>query len=222
MTDLHWSTKEFEWVAQVRQVLLDLARACLGDSPVVPMGLAQQAMPTAEQARQILETARNRGLTEATWAQYPPLQWTESARLLFIEIAELYLSDRPALPENLSERALILASTAQDLLEDAHPLKMDEVDEDNVIPSTATTTNDSPSNPEAASDSSRDSSRDLNRDLSRDLSLDMTSEAEPRVLMSHLHRSLKREWAESSRGNVPEWQQLLTLLEVMQGLYDRI
>ncbi|NJN61285.1 MAG: hypothetical protein HC795_06940 [Coleofasciculaceae cyanobacterium RL_1_1] len=210
MTDLHWSTKEFEWVAQVRQVLLDLARACLGDSPVVPMGLAQKAMPTAEQARQILETARNRGLTEATWAQYPPLQWTESARLLFIEIAELYLSDRPALPENLSERALILASTAQDLLEDAHPLKMDEVDEDNVIPSTATTTNDSPSN--SIADPGATSSTTSST----------ITETEPRVLMSHLHRSLKHEWADSPRGNVPEWQQLLTLLEVMQGLYDRI
>ncbi len=208
MTDLHWSTKEFEWVAQVRQVLLDLARACLGDSPVVPMGLAQKAMPTAEQARQLLEAARNRGLTEATWAQYPPLQWTENARLLFIEIAELYLSDRPAFPENLSERALELASTAQGLLEDAHPVKMDEVGEENTAPSTTTTTTTTITTNLSSSTPAADPSA--------------TSESEPRVLMGRLHRSLKREWADSPRDNVPEWRQLLTLLEVMKGLYDRI
>ncbi len=211
MTDLHWSTEEFEWVAQVRQVLLDLARACLGDSPVVPMKLAQKAMPTAERARQLLEAARNRGLTEAAWVQYPPLEWTENARLLFIEIAELYLSDRPAVPENLSERALELASTAQDLIDDAHPVKMDEVDEENIAPSTTTTTTTTVTtnlSSTPAVDSGATSSA--------------TSEKEPRVLMDRLHRSLKREWADSPRDNVPEWQQLLTLLEVMQGLYDRI
>ncbi|TAF54436.1 MAG: hypothetical protein EAZ61_05800 [Oscillatoriales cyanobacterium] len=203
MTDLHWSPKEFEWVAQVRQVLLDLARACLGDSPVVPMHLAQQATPTAERARQLLEAARNRGLSEATWAQYPPLQWTEAVRLLFIEIAELYLSDRPTVPDNLSERALELASTAQDLIQTAQPVKTEEADDAIEISSASTTTDSGAMNPAVLNEAAN-------------------HETDPRVLMGRLHRSLKREWADSPRDNVPEWQQLLTLLEVMQGLYDRI
>lgn len=216
MTDLHWSPKEFEWVAQVRQVLLDLARACLGDSPVVPMQLAQQATPTAERARQLLETARNRGLTEATWAQYPPLQWTEEARSLFIEIAELYLSDRPTVPDNLSERALELASTAQDLIQAAQSVKTEEVDEAIETSSTSVTTTDELGSTSEATVST------ANVTGASALSDAASGETDPRVLMGRLHRSLKREWADSPRDNVPEWQQLLTLLEVMQGLYDRI
>lgn len=216
MTDLHWSTKEFEWVAQVRQVLLDLARACLGDSPVVPMQLAQQATPTAERARQLLETARNRGLTEATWSQYPPLQWTEEARSLFIEIAELYLSDRPTVPDNLSERALELASTAQDLIQAAQFVKTEEVDDAIEASSTSVTTAEGlGSAPEIMASPADAVSANALSDAA-------SSGTDPRVLMARLHRSLKREWADSPRDNVPEWQQLLTLLEVMQGLYDRI
>lgn len=211
MTDLHWSTEEFEWVAQVRQVLLDLARACLGDLPVVPITLAQQAMPIAERARQLLEAARERGMDDPSSGQYPLLQWTESARSLFIEIAELYLSDRPTVPENLSERALDLASAAQDLLDHVQPVKIEEVDD--AMSSTALPNTNV---------SSTISSTGSEPTPSEDLALNPNTTTDPRVLMNLLHRSLKREWAESPRDNVPEWQQLLTLLEVMQGLYDRL
>lgn len=211
MTDQHWSTEEFEWVAQVRQVLLDLARACLGDSPVVPMNLAQKAMPTAERARQLLEAARGHGLNEASWEQYPVLQWTENTRSLFIEIAELYLSDRPTVPDNLSERALELASVAQDLLDNAQPVKIDEVD---VTPSLSTS---------STSIESTTASTSVPAANSTEISaLNAGNASDPRAQMNLLYRSLKREWADSSRDNAPEWQQLLTLLDVMQGLYDRI
>jgi len=211
MTDQHWSTEEFEWVAQVRQVLLDLARACLGDSPVVPMNLAQKAMPTAERARQLLEAARGHGLNEASWEQYPVLQWTENTRSLFIEIAELYLSDRPTVPDNLSERALELASVAQDLLDNAQPVKIDEVD---VTPSLSTS---------STSIESTTASTSVPAANSTEISaLNAGNASDPRAQMNLLYRSLKREWADSSHDNAPEWQQLLTLLDVMQGLYDRI
>jgi hypothetical protein len=211
MTDQHWSTEEFEWVAQVRQVLLDLARACLGDSPVVPMNLAQKAMPTAERARQLLEAARGHGLNEASWEQYPVLQWTENTRSLFIEIAELYLSDRPTVPDNLSERALELASVAQDLLDNAQPVKIDEVD---VTPSLSTSS--------TSIESTTSSSSVPAANFTEISALNAGNASDPRAQMNLLYRSLKREWADSSRDNAPEWQQLLTLLDVMQGLYDRI
>lgn len=126
MTNLNWQPSEYEWVEQVRQLLLDLARSCLGDVPKLPMHLAQKARPTAEQATRLLESARDRGLAEPQWQQIQELAWVADVRKLFLELAQVYLSDLPRLPDNLSARSLSLSERAQRLLdhptaEDFHP-----------------------------------------------------------------------------------------------------
>ncbi|WP_017663509.1 hypothetical protein [Baaleninema simplex] len=115
--DLNWQSSEYEWIELVRQLLLELARACLGDLPKLPMHVAQQARPMAETAGRLLDEARSRGIVEAQWQHYPELAWTHDARKLFLELAQVYLSDLPKLPENASIRALDLAERAQTLLE---------------------------------------------------------------------------------------------------------
>ncbi|MGD1901816.1 MAG: hypothetical protein ACFB9N_06205 [Geitlerinemataceae cyanobacterium] len=202
MTDLHWSAEEFEWVAQVRQVLLDLARACLGDSPIVPMPLAQKAVPIANHARGLLDRARQNGIVEASWPDYPALQWTEQVRALFLEVAELYLSDRPTVPENLSERTLGLSEVAQEILDSPEPSPVERA------------ANSEPDSP--ASDAARETSGTKE---ATDAPADSTSID---VQMNELHRSLKQAWSDRPEADVREWQQLLTLLEVMQDIHARI
>lgn len=117
MTKLNWHSSEYEWVEKVRQLLLELARACLGDIPTLPMHVAQQARPTASAAAKLLDEARDRGLSESDRSHIPELRWTEDTRKFFFELAQTYLSDRPKLPENTSSRALELSERAQSLLE---------------------------------------------------------------------------------------------------------
>jgi len=205
MTDLHWSTEEFEWVAQVRQVLLDLARACLGDNPVVPMPLAQKAIPLANQARELLDRARDCGIPEANWTRYPSLNWTERSRSLFLEIAELYLSDSPSIPDNLSERTLELSQQAQEILDNPNRACTSDVAEVEVSTVVA---GDAAGDGELAGAATGQTSGDRAHDIDAQLVA--------------LHRSIKQAWGANPDANVREWQQLLALTEVMQDIHARL
>lgn len=194
MTNLNWNAAEYEWVERVRQLLLELARACLGDIPKLPMHVAQQARPTAERAAHLLEEARDRGLAESDWQRVPELRWTDDARKLFFELAQMYLSDRPKLPENTSSRALELSERAQHLLE--RPTQDELTDEPSSAPTTAATTETS--SPPAS------------------------ETPHPGILLDRLKDALHEQRARSRNTNAPEWQQLFSLIDLAQGLYQRL
>ncbi len=183
MIDLHWHSSEYEWVERVHQLLLDLARACLGDIPKLPMHVAQQARPMAEMATRLLDEARHRGIEKTQWYHYPELVWTDETRMLFLELAQVYLSDSPKLPEDTSGRALQLAERAQSLIENA-PSEMPETPPD--------------------------------------LEGDEAEDPSPSVLLSILKDRLQQQQVGSPNADAPEWQQLFNLLDVAQGLYQRL
>ncbi|KPQ36005.1 MAG: hypothetical protein ACLFM4_02675 [Phormidium sp.] len=193
MTNLNWQPSEYEWVEQVRQLLLDLARSCLGDVPKLPMHLAQKARPTAEQATRLLESARDRGLGEPQWQQIQELAWVADVRQLFLELAQVYLSDLPRLPENLSARSLSLSERAQRLLdhptaEDFHPQATPPGPDKTGTGAAATT-------------------------------VEMEN---PGELLRHLKQSLRQQRNTSSKADAAEWQQLLNLLDLAESLYHRL
>ncbi|MDC0832171.1 hypothetical protein POG22_03985 [Geitlerinema sp. CS-897] len=193
--DLNWQSSEYEWIELVRQLLLELARACLGDLPKLPMHVAQQARPMAETAGRLLDEARSRGIVEAQWQHYPELAWTHDARKLFLELAQVYLSDLPKLPENASIRALDLAERAQTLLEQP----MDS----------ASDSSSSQPHPSPPSEATPPPTEKLDR-------------ATPSTLLNLLKSRLEQQRVHSRNPDAPEWQQLLNLLDVARGLYHNL
>lgn len=193
MTNLNWQPSEYEWVEQVRQLLLELARSCLGDTPKLPMHLAQKVRPTAEKATQLLNSARDRGLAESQWSQVQELAWTADVRTLFLELAQVYLSDSPQLPDNLSAHSLSLSGRAQQLLE--HPTAKDF-------------------HPQAAPPGSKKFPKEPSP-VEADL-------PNPGQLLSQLKQSLRQHRSRSSKGDAAEWQQLLNILDLAESLYQRL
>jgi hypothetical protein len=197
MTNLNWQPSEYEWVEQVRQLLLDLARSCLGDVPKLPMHLAQKARPTAEQATRLLESARDRGLGEPQWQQMQELAWVADVRQLFLELAQVYLSDLPRLPENLSARSLSLSERAQRLLD--HPTAEDF-------------------HPQATPPDLGQAERPTETRASES----MTETETPGALLRRLKQSLRHQRKTSSKADSAEWQQLFNLLDLAESLYQRL
>jgi len=211
MAELNWGASEFDWVGQIRQFLLDLARSCLGDTPNIPLSLAQQAVPTADRARTLLEEARGQGLNtdfeaQASVTPILPLLWTERLRKLCLELAEMYLSDQPTLPENISARALELAGIAQEIL-DRRDQGFSEGTEAIANPAI---------DPSASAPSHSASGSSPSTAPSHSQELTVTQQ------IDGLRSALKSEWDRSPKAEAVEWQQMLVLLEVMKGLYDRL
>lgn len=197
MTNLNWQPSEYEWVEQVRQLLLDLARSCLGDVPKLPMHLAQKARPTAEQATRLLESARDRGLGEPQWQQIQELAWVADVRQLFLELAQVYLSDLPRLPENLSARSLSLSERAQRLLD--HPTAEDF-------------------HPQATPPGPGQTERQTETGAAGSMAETET----PGALLRQLKQALRHQRKTSSKADSAEWQQLLNLLDLAESLYHRL
>ncbi|NJK27886.1 MAG: hypothetical protein HC925_04270 [Coleofasciculaceae cyanobacterium SM2_3_26] len=100
MTNLDSESNKLEWVKQVRQFLLDLARACLADIPRLPLDLSQRAMPLMKEAQSIQDGDR-------THWQAHELDWLEQVRQFLVELTRASLAERPKLPEKyLPKRAI--------------------------------------------------------------------------------------------------------------------
>lgn len=115
MNNLNRQSLELEWVEQVRQLMLELARASLGDIPKLPENFSQKALPLANKAQTIQDTWK----TDESSVKSPELQWVEQVRQLLFELTRISLAERPKFPENLSVRAIRLADQAQQIKEQA-------------------------------------------------------------------------------------------------------
>ncbi|MGL5081040.1 MAG: hypothetical protein ACRC8A_06085 [Microcoleaceae cyanobacterium] len=119
MTRSNVRSSDIQWVEKVRNFLIDVARASLADIPRLPERVATDALPLAQQAQQIQGQIQSQAHPDhqLTHWQEQHQDWIESVRKLLIELSRISLSEYPRLPENLAQRALILAETAQDLQE---------------------------------------------------------------------------------------------------------
>ncbi|MEL7038682.1 MAG: hypothetical protein AAFO04_24175 [Cyanobacteria bacterium J06592_8] len=188
MTKLDSHFSDVEWLEKVHDLLIEIARAALADLPRLPEKVATEAMPLAQNA-QIIQQNTNKFNRYFNWPEQD--EWLEEVRQLLIELSRLSLSERPKLPDNMAQRVLILAETAQDLKENLPDLGDEEWDSDV-----------DPIDSEAHSfDESSLSSLQL---------------------LQHLHSRLQAEQASSTNPQLPQWQQVLILLDVVSELYSQI
>ncbi|WRH68263.1 MAG: hypothetical protein RSE13_08625 [Planktothrix sp. GU0601_MAG3] len=174
LSDLHWAK-------QVHDFLIEVARASLADSPKLPDSVSTQALPLAQKAQDIQQRVATTG-----W-QSEKSQWIEQVRQLLLELSRIALGERPKLPENIAQRALTLAETAQDIYSDSAD---DGEDEDS------------------------EETRSDTDNSSRDTSVN--------DLFTQLKDRLTAEQQSANGTGDAQWQQLLTLLDMVHQTYNRI
>lgn len=200
MDNFQWQSSELEWVERVRQLCVEIARAALADLPALPDRLSQRALPLAEQGEEIADAISDRqGITQSARSQFPELVWIDRVRQFFLELSRLSLSERPRLPDRLSQESLDLAEEAQDIQEAAETARA------------------SGSSPDSVSGGSPEIAKPL---MSSSDALD--ANLSPGLLLDRLQKSVKIQWANSNRSDAPEWQQLVNLLEIARSLYLRV
>jgi hypothetical protein len=116
---------DMEWVDQVHQLLIEIARASLSDKPKLPENIHGRAIPLAKEAKNIQERVDNQvssqnpvGGNNFYW-QRQEREWVEQVREILLELSRVSLSDIPRLPASLGQKALMLAQTAKDIKDTA-------------------------------------------------------------------------------------------------------
>ncbi len=173
MNKLNSQSLEIEWVEQVYQLLMEMARAALSsDIPRLPANISQKAIPLLQKAHNLLESAAAQSLQER--------EWTEDIDQLLREVCSVSLSEVPRLPDNLAQRCLTLADRAKDIKEGLEAeTGPTEEEADPSLPS-------------------------------------------PESLLTKLRESLKGQRQKSHNPDASEWQQVFTLLDVVETTYRQI
>ena len=190
MIKLNSQFSDVEWLKQVHELLIEIARAALGDLPKLPDTVSTHALPLAQHA-QLIQKKGSKFTHNSSWL-YTKSEWLEEVSQLLLKLSRISLSERPILPENIAQTALTLAETAQDLtetLEDNRDLEFIVEDEGDDT-------------------------------VSHEPIQEISSTCE--ALFESLRDHLKTQQAHSSNPNASQWQQILTLLDVTQELYDQI
>ncbi|MBP0031072.1 hypothetical protein [Roseofilum sp. Guam] len=194
MNDVNWQSKYKDWIDKVRLFLTQTAQAYLLDIPRLPETLTPQITPLSRKAKEIKEIYQDESgnLPEGD----VDLLWVDQVHQFLQKLSDLYLaSNQPSSLHNhldLSSQARTLAKEAKRIQE--HP-------------SQPKSTHGSPGITPSSDLDKHDSLPPLSRD-------DMSIE--------DLQKKIKIQWANSSNPNAPEWQQLIVLLDVAQGLYRNL
>jgi hypothetical protein len=178
----NWNSQsgDIEWVDQVYQLLLEIARSSLSDIPRIPENITVKAIPLIQKVQSIQQRPDGQVFKSGSFS-VNDREWVDRVCQLLVELTSASLSERPKMPENLAGRALALADKAQKIKEDI---------EENATQTPA----DEDDNPLQS----------------------------PDTLLNLLHHSLKIQRAKSYNPDAPEWQQVLSLLDVVQSVYKQI
>jgi hypothetical protein len=178
----NWNSQsgDIEWVDQVYQLLLEIARSSLSDTPRIPENITVKAIPLIQKVQTIQQRPDGQVFKSGPFL-VNDREWVDQVSKLLVELTNASLSERPKMPENLAGRALSLADRAQKIKEDI---------EEN-----------------AAQTSAEEDENPLQS---------------PDALLNLLHHSFKIQRAKSYKPDAPEWQQILSLLDVVQSMYKKI
>jgi len=178
----NWNSQsgDVEWVDQVYQLLLEIARSSLSDIPRIPENITVKAIPLIQKVQSIQQRPDGQVFKSGSFSVNDH-EWVDRVCQLLVELTSASLSEQPKLPENLAGRSLALPDRAQKLKEDI---------EENAAQTPADEEENSLQPPDA--------------------------------LLSLLHHSLKTQRAKSYNPDAPEWQQVLSLLDVVQSIYKQI
>lgn len=178
----NWNSQsgDVEWVDQVYQLLLEIARSSLSDIPRIPENITVKAIPLIQKVQSIQQRPDGQVFKSGSFS-VNDREWVDRVCQLLVELTGASLSEQPKMPENLAGRALALADRAQKIKED----------------------------------------------IEENASLTPTDEDEnalqsPEALMQQLYHSIKTQRAKSYNPDAPEWQQVLSLIDVVQSVYKQI
>jgi hypothetical protein len=114
-----WQSQQSQWIEAVRQLLLELSRISLSESPRLPENIAHRTLTLAETAQDIQEVAEKNSLSDETdqSSSSAPL-----AQLLYHVQAELQAEQRNSVNPEAPEWQSILAllTQIQDLYHQLH------------------------------------------------------------------------------------------------------
>ncbi len=178
----NWNSQsgDIEWVDRVYELLLEIARSSLSETPRIPENISHKALPLIQKVQSIQQKPEGQAFKSSAFSA-DDLEWVDRVGQLLVELTGASLAERPKMPENLAGRALTLADGAQ---------KIKETIEEYA--------DRAPADEEESSLQSPDS------------------------LLNLLQQSLKMQRAKSYSPDTPEWQQIFTLLDVVQSIYKQV
>lgn len=193
----NWNSQsgDIEWVERVYELLREIIRCSLSEKPKMPDNISQKALPSIQK----IQSLQQRPGPQVFQSSSPTIndrEWLEQVRQLLVELTGAALSERPRLPDNLASRALNLADGAKKIKGsiEAYSDKAPAQEPENPVPPP-----------------------DLALTEEREHSL-----PSPDLALNQLLQSLKIQRAKSYNPDSPEWQQLFTLLDVVQSVYKQI
>ena len=177
MSNLNSQSADIDWVEDVYQLLMDIARCSLSDIPRLPDNFSQKALPLLQKVQSIEDDRDGQAISGLHSGH--EREWAQQVRQFLLEITSVYLSEQPRMPENLAGRAITLAEKAQAIKELAEndTSSIDETD---------------------------------------------TSVPHPDALLHLLRESFKIQRSKSSNPDAPQWQQAITMVDVLQAMYNQI
>ncbi|OCR01756.1 inorganic pyrophosphatase [Oscillatoriales cyanobacterium USR001] len=176
MNNLNSQSTNINWVEDVYQLLMDIARSSLSDIPRLPENFSQKALPLLQKVQSIEDSHDGQGISGTSGYER---EWAQQVRQFLLEITSVYLSEQPRMPENLAGRAIGLAEKAQAIKESAENESPSVNESDNSVP-------------------------------------------HPDGLLQLLRESLKIQRSKSKNPDAPQWQQAITMLDVLQGMYNQV
>ncbi|MFM9265009.1 inorganic pyrophosphatase [Tychonema sp. BBK16] len=114
----NWNSQsgDIEWVDQVYQLLLEIARSSLSDVPRIPENITVKAIPLIQKVQSIQKRHDGQVFKSGSFS-VNDREWVDQVCQLLVELTGASLSERPKMPENLAGRALTLADKAQNIKE---------------------------------------------------------------------------------------------------------
>jgi len=204
----NWNSQsgDIESVDQVYQLLLEIARSSLSDIPRIPENITQKSLPLLQKLQSIQQRPQVQAFKSDSFS-LSEIEWVAQVRQLLEELSGQSLSERPKMPENMAGRALTLADQAQSIKE--------------------TIEENSARGPTDRNWNVPDQAQSIKETIEENTARSSADEKEisfqsPDSLLNLLNESLKTQRAKSYQPDAPEWQQLLTLLDVVQSIYKQI
>ncbi|MEG3988066.1 inorganic pyrophosphatase [Microcoleus sp. S28C3] len=175
-------------------------------------------------------------------SQSGDVEWVDHVYQLLLEIARSSLSDIPRIPENLTVKAIPLIQKVQSIQQrpDGQVFKSGSFSVNDrewvdrvcqlLVELTSASLSAQPKMPEnlagralALADRAQKIKEDIEENAAETpADEDENSLQSPDALLSLLHHSLKTQRAKSYNPDAPEWQQVLSLLDVVQSIYKQI
>lgn len=170
--------------------------------------------------------------------QSQDIEWVEQIRLFLLDLARACLGDIPKLPNNTNQKAMPLVQKTQSLLETAKQQgvsgssDLDWLQQVNqlLLDLVRLSLSEQPKVPENLSKTALELAQQAQK-IKETGGIAIASASEPPAaessqssteLFESLIQHLKSERSQSVNPDAAEWQQLMSLLEIAQGLYQRL